>query len=206
MYIKKSDANLVLKSNVEALIESLKTKNAKIGNLSDGDDWSFVIKVQTLIESTITNALLAKIGEDGLSKTLQVMPLVGDQVSKLSLSKDLEITTSAQRRFITRMASLRNQLAHDPKHDGFTFGAYIFNFDKNQRKEWKLAIPWFSETPEFRNTWAQYSLEYPKPVIHLASFVLIALLETSASEASVLRQVDKLSIATTTELLRVISP
>ncbi len=89
----------------------MRAKNHLIADLSNGDDWSFVIKTQTLIESVVTHAVLAKIGEDGLRKIFQAMPLIGDEISK-QLLKELGLTTSAQRRFITKMATLRNQLAH----------------------------------------------------------------------------------------------
>lgn len=202
MYLKKSDADDLLKSNFETLIASLRAKNHLIADLTDGDDWSFVIKTQTLVERAVTHAVLSKIGEDALRKTFQALPLVGDAVSKLSLSKDLELTTSAQRRFVTRMANLRNQLAHDPDFGAFAFDSYIISLNRDQKKEWQQAIPWFAESPDSRQTWAEHAVENPKSVIYVASFILVALLELGATEASVLRRFDELSIATTTELLR----
>lgn len=202
MYLKKSDAKDLLKSQIEALIASLRAKNHLISGLSDGDDWSFVIKTQTLIERAVTQAVLSKIGEERLRKTFQAMPLVGDGVSKLSLSKDLELTTSAQRRFITRMATLRNQLAHDPEYGCFTFDSYTLSLNQDRRKEWQQAMPWFAESPDSKKTWAEHAVKNPKSVIYVACFMLIGLLEVSATEVSILRRIDELSIATTTELLR----
>ncbi|HCE93311.1 MAG: hypothetical protein A2Z90_03975 [Burkholderiales bacterium GWA2_64_37] len=202
MYLKKSEANDLLQSNFQALVTSLQAKNHLIADLSDGDDWSFVIKVQTLIERAVTDALLYKIGNHGLSKTLLAMPLVGESVSKLSLSKDLDITTSAQRRFITTMASLRNRLAHDPDYGTFNFDSYIVNLTVEQKAGWKRSIPWFAVSPDSMQTWSEHALSSPKAVIYVATFMLVGLMELSATEASVLRQVEELSVATTTELLR----
>jgi hypothetical protein len=204
MYMKKSDAEH-LKSEFTGLLDSIRAKNHLIADHSEGDDWSFVIKTQTLIESAITNAVLSKNGENGLRKTFKSMPLVGDGASKLNFSKELGITTSAQRRFITTMASLRNQLAHNPDYGEFTFDAYINGLNQNQRKEWQQAIPWFSEYPDSKDVWAQNSLKAPKSVIYTSAFMLIALLELSSTELAVLRRIEELSIATTTELLRGIS-
>lgn len=206
MYINKSDAEYLLRTKFWELLEFLRTKNHLIADHSDGDDWSFVIKTQTLIESAVTNAVLTKIGEDGLRKIFQNMPLVGDTVSKLSFSKDLGLTTSAQRRFITIMASLRNQLAHNPDYAAFTFDSYVLSLDTDRRKEWQQAIPWFAESPDSKKVWTQHTLKNPKSVIYIASFMLIGILELSAAEFSVLKKIDELSIATTTELLRSIAP
>jgi hypothetical protein len=202
MYVKQSDAVNLLMSEGARLFESMQAKNHLIADLSKGDDWSFVIKTQTLIESAITSAILAKIGKNELSKALQIMPLVGDGVSKLSFSKDLGLTTSAQRRFVTKMASLRNLMAHNPEYGNFTFDSYIQKLDPNQQKAWQLAIPWFADSQESKQTWHQHSLENPKSVIYIAAFMLIGLLELSATEISVLQRIDELSVATTTELLR----
>lgn len=202
MYLKKSEAHDLLQSNFQALVTSLQAKNHLIADLSNGDDWSFVIKVQTLIERAVTNAVLCKIGNDGLSNTFQSMPLVGESVSKLSLSRDLDITTSAQRRFITTMATLRNRLAHDPDYGTFNFDSYIVGLNSDQKKGWKHSIPWFAVSPDSIKTWSEHALSSPKSVIYVATFMLVGLMELSAVEASVLRQVDELSVATTTELLR----
>ena len=204
MYVKKSDAENLLKNELTGLLDSIRAKNHLIAYHSEGDDWSFVIKTQTLIESAVTNAVLSKIGENGLQKIFKSMPLVGDGASKLNFSKELDITTSAQRRFITTLASLRNQLAHNPDYGDFTFDSYISGLNNNQRKEWQQAIHWFSDSPSSKDIWAQNSLKTPKPIIYTSAIILIAILELNSTEISVLRRINELSIETTTDFLRLI--
>jgi len=139
-----------------------------------------------LVERAVTDAVLSKIGNDGLRKTLQTMPLVGESVSKLSLSKDSDITTKAQRRFIKTMASLRNRLAHDPEYGAFDFDSYITSLTGEQKGVWKRSIPWFAESPESILTWSEHALNSPKAVIHVATFMLVGLMELNATDASVL--------------------
>lgn len=200
MYVKKSEARNLLQSGFDEYFDNLRTKNDRIFELTDGDDWSFVIKTQTMIESALTNAVLANIGEEKLRKTFQVMPLVGE-VSKLTISKDLGVTTSEQRRFITTMASLRNRLAHNPEDGEFTFAEYLASLNSDQRKSWQQSIPWFAESPEARQEWGEPVLKSAKVVIYIAATTLVALLDLSAANKSILKQIHERSIATTTELL-----
>jgi hypothetical protein len=135
-------------------------KNDFLSELQGGDDWSFVIKAQALVEGSVTQAVLAHLGDNRLAKIVEVMPLVGAEVSKLAVAKELELLTAPQRRFANKMAALRNRLAHRADQASFSFEHHIASLDRNQRKEWQTSIPWFAED-DSKEFWGSHSLRAP---------------------------------------------
>jgi hypothetical protein len=201
MYLNKRDADNLLKSHTEDLINSLKHKQDFLAKLGAGDDWSFVIKAQTLIEEALTNMLVSHIGEPRLTRHVRSLPLIGEPVSKLALGKDLDLVSKPQRRFIQTLANLRNQLAHQPEHTTFTFQSYFSSLSKERTSEWQRSIPWFAVDDLDKNVWFKLTLAQPRATLHVATFQLLAELLVDVLEKELLRNIDDLAKVTTTELL-----
>jgi hypothetical protein len=160
MYLRQKDAKDLLKSGKHELFRLVSEKNDFLNELQGGDDWSFVIKAQALVEGSVTQAVLAHLGDNRLAKIVEVMPLVGAEVSKLAVAKELELLTAPQRRFANKMAALRNRLAHRADQASFSFEHHIASLDRNQRKEWQTSIPWFAED-DSKEFWGSHSLRAP---------------------------------------------
>jgi hypothetical protein len=201
MYLRQKDAKDLMKSGKQELFRLVSEKNDFLNELHGGDDWSFVIKAQALVEGSVTQAVLAHLGDSRLAKIVEVMPLVGGEVSKLAVAKELELLTAPQRRFVHNMAILRNRLAHRADQASFSFERHIASLDKNQRKEWQASIPWFAED-DLMEIWGPLSLRAPRVVIHLSTFMLTGLLAVDGKQKEINRKIDELAIKTTSELLR----
>jgi hypothetical protein len=200
MYVRKGDANKLLKGTIRQIFTSFEEKQTYLNALWDDDDWAFVIKAQALIEDAITGAILAHAGEENLRKTVIAMPLVGE-VSKLDLSKDLGILDASQRRFVKRLAALRNKLAHRPDHVSFSFDGYVSSLSKDERRDWKESIPWFDNSEKSGRKWGEIALKNPRAAIYIATFILASLLELGGSEKQFMRNIQNLSERTMRELL-----
>lgn len=201
MYLRQEDAKDLLKTGKQELLRLVSEKNDFLSELRDGDDWSFVIKAQALVEGSVTQAVLAHLGDSRLAKIIEVMPLVGGEVSKLAIAKELELLTTPQRRFINKMAALRNRLAHRVDQASFSFEHHIASLDKHQQKEWRASIAWFAED-DSEEFWGSHSLKTPRPVIYLSTFMLTALLAIDGNQKEINRNIERLATKTTSELLQ----
>ena len=65
MYLHRDQADELLQGHLQGLLSSLQGHQSFLNQLLDGDDWSFVIKAQALVEGFVTQAVLAHISEKG---------------------------------------------------------------------------------------------------------------------------------------------
>ncbi|MEA9712892.1 hypothetical protein [Xanthomonas campestris] len=194
---------------VEQIFEDMKTgvlsgldvSGLFLKKIQGDSDWSFVIKVQTLVETSLTEGLVRWIGELKIKRFLDRLPLSDEEVGKLALAKDLGILDSRQRQFVRRLAQLRNNLAHRADHADFSLPQYISNFDSQKRAAWQQAICWFSESgDESRTYWREAALNQPRLAIWLATYMLVALINLSATEREASRSTKKAALKTAEEL------
>jgi len=205
MYLRQDEADRLLQTHLAELVSSLRGHHSFLEELQGGDDWAFVIKAQALIEGAVTQAILAQIGDGRIKKTIEVMQLVGEEVSKLALAKDFGLFTAEQRRFIKRMASLRNRLAHRVENASFTFSEYVASLNRDSLRDWQESIIWFTDTSKSRKVWASIAATQPRAAIYLGTFLLVALLTIEGSEKDVLRKIDATAETTTKELLEILA-
>ena len=206
MYLYKTQADTLLQGHHQGLLSELLNRHLFLTELSNDSDWSFVIKVQALVEGAITQAILRQIADERLKKTIETMPLIGEEASKISLAKALALLTSEQRRFVKRMATLRNSLAHRIENVGFTFITFTASLDKPTRRDWQESLAWFAESDESKAIWFRMATEQPRRTIYLGVFLLVALLDIDGSGKDILRKIDAAAEQTTKELLEDLFP
>ena len=204
MYIRRDQADALLETSMSAIRQRIETNLAFIKELLAGDDWSFVIKTQALLEACITEAILIKLGDERIRRTVETMPLAGEEVSKLQLTKDLNLMDTSQRRFVKKIASLRNKLAHRVEYVNFAFPDYIASLDRDAKKDWQESIVWFAEAPGSRAQWRETSIIQPRSAVLMGAFVLAAILAVDENQEKLLRAIDSASEETTTDLLRLL--
>jgi len=101
--------------------------------LLEEDDWSFVIKLSALFEAACTHILSVRLRAPELEASFAFLDQANTKYGKLLLLKKLNAVNSNQYKFLERLASLRNELAHRVENVNFTFSSYINNLDKNQK-------------------------------------------------------------------------
>lgn len=134
MYLQRDQANALLQTSLTTIKERLHAHLDFVTELREGDDWSFVIKAQALLEACITEAILVRLGDDRIKKIVETMPLVGNNASKLQFAKDLGLMNASQRRFVKKLATLRNHLAHRVEYVNFKYSR-IHCFTGQKRAE-----------------------------------------------------------------------
>lgn len=202
MYLQREQADELLEASLATIRERLHGHLAFVNELLQGDDWSFVIKTQALLEACITEAVLVRLGDERIKKTVETIPLVGEEVSKLRFAKDLGLMDAPQRRFIKRIASLRNRLAHRVECVNFKFPEYIASLDRDGRKDWQESVVWFGNEPASREQWRDIALTQPRSAVLMGAFLVAALLAVEDNQAKLMRAIDAASEKTTAELLK----
>jgi hypothetical protein len=171
-----------------------------LGSLSKDDDWSFVIKAQAMVEASVTEAILSKVGERSIRSVVERLPLADEQIGKINLAKELGLVSAEQRRFVRRLAELRNRLAHRVEHVNFSFEGYVQSLSAAEIRAWKSAVSWFALGQESENTWLEAAQTKPRVALFVSIFMLFALLKVSAVEAEMPKKLDGAALRTAEEL------
>jgi len=201
MYIQRKQALDLFREYLQDFTTVIESHNSYLDDLSTDSDWSFVIKAQALVESIATKSILANIGDDRLRKTVEVMPLVGEEVSKLAIAKSLGLLTKEQRRFIKKLASLRNKLAHRADYADFTFNEFFGAFNDRDKSDWQESIAWFANTKELKEKWKHIAIDDPRNTIYVGIFILVGLLELDGFKTQYMRKLDETASNVTSDLL-----
>ena len=119
-------------SDVSDFESRLKLPNGFYRDLLKEDDWSFVIKVSALFEAATTHLLAARFGTPEIESELAFLEQANPRNGKIVLLEKMEILYKEQANCLTKLANLRNQLAHKIENVSFNFADYITGMDKNQ--------------------------------------------------------------------------
>ena len=98
------------------------------------DDWSFIIKVSALFEAATTHLLAIRFRAPQIETELAFLEQANPRNGKIVLLEKMDAIYKEQANFLTKLANLRNQLAHKIENVNFNFNDYISNMDKNETR------------------------------------------------------------------------
>ncbi len=110
-------------------------------SIRDENDWSFVVKMHALMEAAITGLLTLRLGEESLHDIFARLPFAP---GKLVFAKALELLDSNDRRFLHKLAELRNRLVHDVSNVNFDLVEYVASMNSDQLKSFIRSCDNFS--------------------------------------------------------------
>jgi hypothetical protein len=110
--------------------------------LLDEDDWSFVIKLHSLIEAAATHLLVVTLGKTERENIISHLELSGQTTGKLAFFKSMELLDSRSRSFIQTLSEVRNKLVHDVSNVSITLDQYVSNLKEDERKGFNTAFKW----------------------------------------------------------------
>lgn len=196
---------------MEDFIQYAKDFEERLGLRSDffnelikEDDWSFIIKLHAFIEACLTHAICSVLGRPELQKVVARLDTSNNQFGKLAFTKQLGMLNKSQRRFITRLSELRNDIVHDPRAVDFSFESFMADMTDEQRYRFCVSLSLDemfepdSEPNEIRII--SFVNEVPKFGIGIAASVVIAelLLHVNAGDLDIqLKRVGKLLVDST---------
>lgn len=200
-YVYKEYADSILAEVRRSLLLSLDRPLDFLKSLDDDSDWAFVIKAQTLIEAAVTEAIASALNEPRLLFVMERLPLADDQIGKLALAKELGLLEPQHRRYIRKVAALRNRLAHRVDDANFEFASYVSSLNSAQRKDWHESVCWFCRDPRSRNEWIKISEKAPRTALWLATLLLVAKIGVANAEREAERSLEKATYKTAERLL-----
>ncbi len=142
------------------------------------DDWGFVIKLHAFVESCITYAICTRLGQPELEDVIARLDTSNNQTGKLAFAKKLGILNKPQRRYVTTLSQLRNNLVHDVRAVDFSLKSYMDELSAEQHYQFCVALSLdeifepLSEPDEIRIV--SYVNEVPKFGIAYAGSIVIA--------------------------------
>ena len=201
MAISKED--FVKKIDELYKLNEAKTKeySEKLYFIVNGDDWSFIIKLVAIIESTLTKLLLEKSGDVNFTKFFESVSVS----RKIDLLFELELCSLEGKNFIKYLLKLRNKLAHDPNELDFNFADYINELDKNQKNELLQSIN-IAKNNEYKDSYKKLLFNDTKVAIWINILPLLLALDFTRETLKMEKEVLEISTAKSEEILKNIIP
>ena len=151
------------------------------------DDWTFVIKLHSLLEASLTHLLteilainfkdsdLGLFDKSKLEINISMLEMSGKKVGKVSLAHSLGLILEDQKIFLFTLSEIRNLLIHKVKNVTFTFEEYTNALDKNQRNKFVEAFKYGVNPTVFISAehYSNFPLKKPKLAIWFSGLVCL---------------------------------
>lgn len=116
--------------------------------LNDGDDWSFVIKVHSLVEAALTHAITTTVARSELKEFFGALAIGDTKRGKLAVAHRLHLLDKRRIAFFRALGRIRNQFAHDVKHVGLRVEQSIALMPSNEHESvWRDLIQGYTIEP-----------------------------------------------------------
>lgn len=114
----------LLKGMVDNTEVSFNIPKGTLTNIFDEDDWSFIMKVHSLLELALTDSLNNSVPYCDLGNEFSNLPLSQHKIGKIYFAEKLNLISREQRIFIEKFSNIRNMLIHDIKKLRLTLKDY----------------------------------------------------------------------------------
>lgn len=102
-------------------------------NALDEPDWSFVIKLHALAEAAISHLIAEHLKRPELAVLIARLDMSNKTTGKAAYIEALGLLSKAERRFISSLSELRNDLVHDVKNVNFELDRYVQRMSKEDQ-------------------------------------------------------------------------
>jgi hypothetical protein len=115
---------------------------AFFNSLLEEDDWSFVIKLYSLIEATVTHLLVQSLEKPELQEVISFLELSNSKTGKIAFLKSMGLLDSNSRRFIQTLSEVRNKLVHNVANVNLSLDQFVANLPEDKKKGFNKAFKW----------------------------------------------------------------
>jgi hypothetical protein len=120
---------------INELEKELNLPEGFYNKLSEDDDWSFIIKLHSLIEAAVTHTLIIALGDNRLEGVIAALQLGHKKTGKLAFVVALDLLHELSVKLIIKLSDLRNILVHKISNVQFNLEEYVNNLNKAQLNE-----------------------------------------------------------------------
>ena len=103
-------------------------------NGEDENDWSFVIKVHALAEAAVSHLLSEHLQRPELVDLFSRLDMSNKATGKAAFVKALGLLEEPERRFLSSLSELRNQLVHDVRNVNFDFASHVEKMSPKEKE------------------------------------------------------------------------
>lgn len=97
---------------------------------ADESDWSFIIKVHALIEASVSHLLTKHLERPALNELFSRLDMSNKSTGKAAFVEALGLLDKPERRFISSLSELRNDLVHDVCKVNFDLTNHVENMNQ----------------------------------------------------------------------------
>jgi hypothetical protein len=110
--------------------------------ISEDDDWSFIIKLHSLIEAAVTNCIVNALGDARLENLVVSLPLNNRRSGKMAFIIALDLLPKEGVELISKLSEIRNSLVHKIANVNFSLEDYVNNLDQNFLRQFTKIFGW----------------------------------------------------------------
>jgi hypothetical protein len=162
-------------------------------DLYEDDDWSFVIKLHSLMEAAVSGLLMEVLGHTQLYEVISRLELSNRTTGKMAFVKSLDLVDDNFRRFIHTLSEIRNDFVHDVSNVGVDLQKYL-----SQPGQLEAATKAFCfgvdkvEYDERELSNKEYMKENPKHVIWIGGVLCLSVIYIRRLQAVHKRELKKI--------------
>jgi len=160
------------------------------GKLIEEDDWSFVLKLQALLESAVSDLLTRSLQRSELTDIFAKLPMSSEATGKIAFVKALNLLPNGHVEFIKALSKIRNDVVHSVRNVSFdlvdhfkartaklppkklkemtdlwVFGCSVSGEEHEPLARWIITIKTKSQLPKGISGRSLYLAQQPKMVI-----------------------------------------
>jgi len=137
-----------VEGSVQLIEKEVGVRRGFLASLLKEDDWSFIIKIHALLEAAVSYLLCKTLGRDELAEVFPYVELSEKRAGKMAFVKALNLLEEPDRRFVSSLSELRNQLVHKVKNVEFDLKKHIGEMPPEQLASFAKKFNSFSKGEE----------------------------------------------------------
>lgn len=175
----------LLETNISKLEKELSLPKGFFDTLLNENDWSFIIKLHALFESSISYLLTDYIGKTNLIDIFSNLELSNKKTGKIAFAKALNLLEKDERRYISFLSKLRNTLIHNIQNVNFDLQSYIAQLSTAKKNNFIKAVE--TSYPE-EEKYKKYITTNPKKAIWHTGMYILAIIYLEKTIAGLNRE------------------
>lgn len=156
------------------------------------DDWSFIIKLHSLVEAVVSSLIIESLGHTELSAIISRLEISNPTIGKIAFVKALNLADEHVRAFIKTLSQVRNDFVHGISNVSIKLIDYYKNPDKLKAatKSFCLGIEKV-EFDERKLSNIEYMRENPKHVIWTSGVTCLGIIHVRKIQKIHIRELSK---------------
>jgi hypothetical protein len=149
------------------------------------DSWSFVIKTCAFFQTLIAQTLSLQLGRPELFPELSNLPFAESKAGLITMAEKIGAIDKQAARTLTKLAQIRNHLAHDVTFSSFDWVLHFKSLDTQQRLSFRNAFAYWAEGQEGSPSpkLNQDLSKHPQFFVHKSCFLIVVGLHLACSKA-----------------------